>query len=174
MAPNPVFWRRALLLTPPAAYLFASLFPFGRVDGRSMQPHLNPDTNQLTRDVVFINYWKRPTDYQHGDVVNLIAPHNPHLLLTKRIIGLPGDLVLPNPSTGNPLHGSSDPPHPVFIPKGHCWVEGDESFHSTDSNQFGPIPLGLVQGQVRYVVWPPANFGPVRSDLPPWKRKRVL
>lgn len=27
----------------------------------------------------------------------------------------------------------------VPIPAGHCWVEGDEAFHSKDSNSFGPV-----------------------------------
>ena len=27
----------------------------------------------------------------------------------------------------------------VEVPKGHIWVEGDEGFHSGDSNDFGPV-----------------------------------
>ena len=27
----------------------------------------------------------------------------------------------------------------VYIPKGHCWVEGDNHSHSHDSNSFGPV-----------------------------------
>lgn len=27
----------------------------------------------------------------------------------------------------------------IEVPKGHIWVEGDEGFHSGDSNDFGPV-----------------------------------
>ena len=30
-------------------------------------------------------------------------------------------------------------PSLVRVPLGHCWVEGDEPFHSEDSNRFGPV-----------------------------------
>lgn len=29
----------------------------------------------------------------------------------------------------------------VEVPKGHIWVEGDEGFHSGDSNDFGPVSI---------------------------------
>ncbi|RKP34315.1 hypothetical protein BJ085DRAFT_23968, partial [Dimargaris cristalligena] len=57
---------------------------------------------------------------------------------------------------------------------GYCWVEGDESFHSVDSNRFGPVPLGLIQGRVEFVIWPLSNFGRVKSQLPPLKVNRVI
>ena len=42
----------------------------------------------------------------------------------------------------------------IRIPPGHCWVEGDEHFHSRDSNTFGPVPLGLLEARVDRIVWP--------------------
>jgi inner membrane protease subunit 2 len=42
----------------------------------------------------------------------------------------------------------------VRIPPGHCWVEGDEHFHSRDSNTFGAVPLGLLEARVDGIVWP--------------------
>ena len=53
------------------------------------------------------------------------------------------------------------------IPKGACWVEGDNQGHSEDSNAFGAVPLALLQGRAISVVWPPSRFGWVESRLPP-------
>lgn len=33
------------------------------------------------------------------------------------------------------------------IPKGHVWLEGDNSARSLDSRSFGPIPYGLIKGR---------------------------
>ena len=35
-----------------------------------------------------------------------------------------------------------------FVPRGHVWVEGDNSERSCDSRIFGPLPLGLIKGRV--------------------------
>lgn len=40
------------------------------------------------------------------------------------------------------------------IPKGHIWVEGDNSAKSLDSRDFGPIPYGLIRGKVMCKVIP--------------------
>lgn len=50
-------------------------------------------------------------------------------MITKRIIGLPGDIV----------QHLRKKDKQVRIPQGHCWIEGDEAFHSKDSNSFGPV-----------------------------------
>lgn len=36
----------------------------------------------------------------------------------------------------------------VKVEDGHAWVQGDNSSASTDSRQFGPVPLDLVLGFV--------------------------
>jgi inner membrane protease subunit 2 len=54
----------------------------------------------------------------------------------------------------------------VQVPKGHCWVEGDNAEVSLDSKSFGPIPLALLKGRVTNVIWPPSRFGRVESHLP--------
>jgi inner membrane protease subunit 2 len=54
----------------------------------------------------------------------------PKKTLVKRIIALGGDVVRTNYPYGDMF---------AKVPKGRCWVEGDESFHSLDSNTFGPV-----------------------------------
>ena len=38
------------------------------------------------------------------------------------------------------------------MPKGHIWIEGDNKHNSRDSRQFGPVPYGLLEGRVFWVV----------------------
>ncbi|XP_032228723.2 mitochondrial inner membrane protease subunit 2 isoform X2 [Nematostella vectensis] len=53
----------------------------------------------------------------------------------------------------------------VKIPRGHCWIEGDNSNHSMDSNTFGPVPVGLIQAKATHVVWPYWRWGRVENKL---------
>ncbi|CAO3589412.1 unnamed protein product [Absidia cylindrospora] len=69
-----------------------------------------------------------------------------------RIIALQGDTV-------KPLRSDK----PVQVPKGHCWLEGDEAFHSKDSNSFGTVPIALINAKVTRILWPPSRFGPVEK-----------
>ncbi|GIY81412.1 hypothetical protein CEXT_239741 [Caerostris extrusa] len=56
----------------------------------------------------------------------LRSPRDPDELI-KRVIAVEGDTVK-----------ASDMLRYVSIPAGHCWVEGDHTAHSMDSNYFGP------------------------------------
>lgn len=87
------------------------------------------------------------------------------------MIALPGDTV-------QPLRKKDTV---VPIPAGHVWVEGDEAFHSRDSNSFGTVsliktgcllqsnslsfkvPIGLINAKVNYILWPLSRFGPVEK-----------
>lgn len=148
---------RHLAWFPVLVFVHDHLFAPATISGRSMQPTFNPDSSQLTLDRVILN--KYPTtlslagrpSYAVNDVITLYSPTDPSTLLTKRIIALPGALV-----QTLPLY----PERYVRIPKGFCWVEGDESFHSRDSNTFGPIPLALIHAKVSWIFWPPQLVPP--------------
>ncbi|KAI5790137.1 peptidase S24/S26A/S26B/S26C [Geopyxis carbonaria] len=76
-----------------------------------------------------------------GDVVSYVHPLNgPGVNVMKRIIGMPGDFVVRDPTdgTGDMLQ----------VPKGHIWTTGDNIPHSHDSRFYGPVPMGLVRGKV--------------------------
>ena len=49
------------------------------------------------------------------------------------------------------LEGDRIPLEHRFVPAGQDWVE--------DSRNYGPVPLGLVQGKVVWRVWPFKEFG---------------
>ncbi|XP_074269800.1 uncharacterized protein LOC141592838 [Silene latifolia] len=131
---------------------------FGRVThirGYSMSPTLNPSNSSFTDYVLVEKICLRRYSFSHGDVIVLSSPTNHKEKNVKRIIALPGDwLKLPD------MHDT------VKIPAGHCWVEGDNSAASMDSRYFGPVPLGLAQGRVTHILWPPQRIGKVESQVP--------
>ncbi|GBC26573.2 mitochondrial inner membrane protease subunit 2 [Rhizophagus irregularis DAOM 181602=DAOM 197198] len=144
---------RAAAWGPVILFFVEHGFSIGSIQGRSMQPTFNPDSNKLRRDVVLLNRWIAVThEYVRGDVVTLFAPDDPDRVITKRIIALEGDTVF------------TTLPHPdkfVKIPKGHCWIEGDDIFHSKDSNEYGPVPLALINAKVSYILLPFSRFGKI-------------
>ncbi|KAL3691697.1 hypothetical protein R1sor_005348 [Riccia sorocarpa] len=128
-----------------------------RLNGRSMQPTFNPeDSGFPSKDIVLVEkFCLRSFAFSRGDVVAFRSPQDPKEYLVKRLIALQEDWVTV-PGTYEILQ----------IPKGHCWVEGDNVDVSLDSKEFGPIPLALMRGRVTHVVWPPERFGPVENKYP--------
>ncbi|KAI0776002.1 LexA/Signal peptidase [Trametes elegans] len=128
------------------------------VRGRSMQPTLNPDDSPWRDIVLFDSYSVRlAQEYNRGDIVALKSPRDSKLIV-KRIVALEGDVV------------KTLPPYPdaeVRVPKGHAWVEGDEPFRTEDSNRFGPVPLGLIQSRLAFILWPWGRMGPLGRPLIP-------
>ncbi|QLQ80152.1 hypothetical protein HG537_0D01530 [Torulaspora globosa] len=123
-----------------------------RVDGSSMRPTLNPNENVSSTDWVLL--WKfhskKAQCLNRDDIVLFKSPLDPSRTYCKRIKAVQYDSVL----TRHPY-----PREVVQIPRNHIWVEGDNVFHSVDSNNFGPISNGLVIGKAITVIWPPSRWG---------------
>lgn len=151
-----------------------------KVEGHSMQPTFNPHCGQknevlrllgdkglsremltqelktrLHQDRVMLNKWivRDKRNLKIGDVVILISPRNPTKTLIKRITAMPGDTIY-IVETGET----------IVIEEGHCWVEGDNQHSSYDSNNFGQVPLGLIEGLVCFIVWPLNRIRRIRCD----------
>ena len=148
---------RALAVGIPIGITFVDCFGYvAKVDGISMQPSLNPD-NSGTSDFVFLNRWSsRSFSYQRGDMVSLMSPKDPSQKIIKRVIALEGDIIR--------TIGYKN--RYIRIPEGHCWVEGDHTGHSLDSNFFGPVALGLITAKASKIVWPPTRWRELESELP--------
>lgn len=140
----------------PVLYSFSNhVYLPCKITGLSMAPTFNPGTETTTNDVALVQKFdvKSPSSLVRGDVIMFRSPNDPEKLLTKRVVGLQGDIIL----TKTPYPRSQ-----AVIPRNHLWVEGDNAFHSIDSNNFGPISQSLVIGKVVCVIWPPSRFG---SDI---------
>lgn len=99
--------------------------------------------------------------YNRGDIVVYHTPHDPDKISVKRVVGVPGDTVVP-------LDGYDGGQDPVTIQYYQLWVEGDvnDRKKSMDSNHFGPISEALVKGKVI------AAWSPWWNLLGAWRPKR--
>lgn len=112
-------------------------------------------TTRLQQDRVLLNKWvaRDKRNLKVGDVVILISPRDPTKSLIKRLAAMPGDVIYLI-ETGETK----------VIDEGHCWVEGDNQQSSYDSNNFGQVPLGLIEGRVCYIVWPVHRIQSIKCD----------
>ncbi|XP_052779907.1 mitochondrial inner membrane protease subunit 2-like [Mya arenaria] len=158
-------WRSLKVITflaPVTLTFIDTVGHVSRVEGVSMQPCFNPEVNK-SLDYVWLNIWSTVGyQFKRGDIVTLRAPYNPKNTVIKRIIALEGDSV---------SHVNSDDVW-VRVPRGQCWVEGDNPRFSKDSNSYGPVPLGLIQAKATHIVWPPRRWCKLNSSnneysLPP-------
>ncbi|WZZ29778.1 mitochondrial inner membrane protease subunit 2-like [Brassica napus] len=122
---------------------FCSVVP---VRGDSMSPTFNPQRDSYLDDYVLVDkFCLKDYKFARGDVVVFSSPSHYKERYIKRIVGIPGEWI-------------SSTEDVIRVPEGHCWVEGDNKASSLDSRTFGPIPLGLIQGRVTRVVWPPQRL----------------
>lgn len=142
------FWRNLLFSVPVGITFVDVVGSIVKVQGASMQPTLNPEGSSVC-DWVFVEKFtvKVLGQFTKGDVVLFWAPDEPNQLVIKRMIALAGDTVIEGDSVQT-------------IPPGRCWVEGDNKSKSGDSrSQYGPVHLGLFEGRVTHIVWPPWRIG---------------
>nr|XP_027205373.1 mitochondrial inner membrane protease subunit 2-like [Dermatophagoides pteronyssinus] len=174
---------RTLSLSVPLTLIFFDNIAYiARVDGVSMQPTLNPcdyDENNFndndntdgsiniknllfnrfnSSDLIWLSHWAtRNYQIERGYIVSLISPNNPNQIIIKRVIGVEGDTVV----TRRNFKFET-----IRIPKGHCWVEGDNHTKSMDSNIFGPVSVGLITAQAKYIIWPPKRWQSLTKQMP--------
>lgn len=136
----------------PVGYTFLKhgFSPY-QITGFSMSPSLNPGLESTANDIVLVKKFgiKSPGKLAKGDIVVFKSPLNPEKLSVKRVVGLDGDKI----ATKLPF-----PKEYSIVLRNHIWVEGDNTFHSIDSNLFGAVSKGLVEGKVIAVLWPLNRF----------------
>lgn len=121
-----------------SVHLFHSyIYEFTETFGESMLPTLN-----YAGDYIHANKMcSKGRNIKLGDMVIAVKPTDPTQRVCKRVTGMPGDFVLVDPSTG-------DFQKYIQVPKGHCWLTGDNLTHSLDSRTYGALPLGLIRGKI--------------------------
>lgn len=134
-----------------------------RVDGFSMEPTLHNGEFVIVNKLAY-----KLGEPQRGDVIVFRFPRDPQQEYIKRIIGLPGDYVK---IKGGMVYVNGEPiPEPYIaaepryqnewhVPEGSLFVLGDNRNNSSDSHNWGPVPIEYVIGKAVFVYWPPQQWG---------------
>ncbi len=106
-----------------------------------MQPTLSSNNILLCSKVA-----QRLNKIYRNDIVIAIHPTSPKNLICKRVIGLEGDTIIMNQidNSQEELNSFNDT-QTIVIRRGSAWIEGDNRFNSTDSRNYGQIPVGLIK-----------------------------
>jgi len=170
------FWRFLLDILETvvlSVVLFAGINAISariRVDGFSMQPTLQNGEFVIVNKLAY-----KLGSPQRGDVIVFLYPRDPKQEYIKRIIGLPGDnvkvsngKVIVNGQTLNEPYIASPPRYQTDwnVPQGKLFVLGDNRNNSSDSHDWGPVPLDYVIGKALFVYWPPKAWGVIAHPTP--------
>jgi len=158
------FALRGLRLVTFSLLFYTVFFHLSVVRGSSMAPGI------LDGDRILVEPWSYVVgEEQRGDVVVLRYPLDPSVDYIKRIIGLPGDhLFLANGHVwvnGRPLNEPYVADVDVgsyleaVVEEDHVFVLGDNRPRSSDSREFGQVPIEYVRGRVDLRLWPPTRAG---------------
>lgn len=133
-----------------------------RVQNVSMQPTLYENEFVLVSKLAY-----KVGDPKIGDVVIFHSPTKPGEDFIKRIIGVPGDHIQVYGGkvfvNGFRLNEDylADVPRYVgewSVPSGHLFVLGDNRNSSSDSHDWGYVPMENVVGRAVAVYWPLNKF----------------
>jgi signal peptidase I len=140
-----------------------------RIESISMQPTLHAG------NFVIVNKLAYKLGSPHrGEVIIFHFPPDPDREpYIKRVIGLPGDEVRVADGevyiNGHPLIEPYINVAPMYegswtVPGDSLFVLGDNRNSSSDSHQWGMVPLINVIGKAEVVYWPPAQWKTLSQD----------
>ena len=134
-----------------------------RVDGHSMEPSLQSGEFVIVNKLAY-----KLVSPDIGDVIVFHYPRDPEQEYIKRVIGLPNDSVeiangsvfvngeeINEPYIAAPPNYQSE----VTVPEDSLFVLGDNRNNSSDSHNWGPVPMEFVIGKALVVYWPPEKWG---------------
>lgn len=138
-----------------------------RVDGASMEPTLQSGEFVIVNKLAY--FLSEP---KLGDVIVFHFPRDPDQEYIKRVIGLPGDRVVIKGGkvyvNGDLLQEDYIAAPPVYevtvdVPVDSLYVLGDNRNNSSDSHNWGPVPMDYVVGKAVFIYWPPTQWGVVEQ-----------
>jgi signal peptidase I len=142
-----------------------------RVDGFSMEPSLHSGEFVIINKLAY-----KFGSPQRGDIIVFRPPRALELEYIKRVIALPGDQVVIADGKVQVNGQALDEPYilqpPRYssswnVPEGYVFVLGDNRNNSSDSHNWGPVPLKDVIGKALLVYWPPEEWGLIRHNVLP-------
>ncbi|KAI0872892.1 peptidase S24/S26A/S26B/S26C [Hypoxylon argillaceum] len=175
---------RLLFATAQSLALVHVIYAHGLSIGSGWGPSMVP-TFLINREWFVVDKrYRRGRGVRVGDCVTYAIPVEPGEEGVKRVMGMPGDYVLLNSPPSPPRASSSEgglgggaiggdvgydrasrgigSGNMIQVPKGHCYIVGDNLPWSRDSRDFGPIPLALIKGKVIAKAcldgWNPMNW----------------
>lgn len=109
---------------------------------------------------------------RRGDVVVFEWPMDPRVLMVKRVVAVPGDMIdsrlgrvrlggytLTEPYVQHPASSGAIPAQ--VVPAGAYFVLGDNRMDSVDSRSWGVVPRERIVGRARLVLWSSRPLGEV-------------
>ncbi|SCU89943.1 LADA_0F00738g1_1 [Lachancea dasiensis] len=120
-------------------------YEFTETRGESMLPTLG-----ATSDYVHaLKRYREGRGCEIGDCIVAVKPTDPYQRVCKRITGMPGDIILVDPSSKDDVSN----PEQAFdsfirVPQGHVWVTGDNLSQSLDSRTYNSLPMALIKGKI--------------------------
>jgi signal peptidase I len=132
-----------------------------------MEPTLYPGVGLVVNKVAY-----KVGKYHTGDIVVFHNPNNLGEDYIKRLIGKPGDTVKVQNGqvsvNGTVLSERYIAAFPNYegewvVPDNAVFVLGDNRNQSSDSHEWGFVPVGDLVGKALFVYWPP-NAIKIKSD----------
>ncbi|KAL4802107.1 peptidase S24/S26A/S26B/S26C [Aspergillus unguis] len=144
---------------------FTSLFwenilMFQLSEGPSMYPTFSPRGDYL----LVSKMHKYGRGIEVGDVVRFNHPSFLGVHGAKRVLGMPGDFVVRDQALSMDVGGTGEV---MRVPEGHVYLGGDNLPWSRDSRNYGPLPMGLINGKVIARIWPLSKMKWVENTLKP-------
>ena len=136
-----------------------------RVDGSSMEPSLQSGEFVIVNRLAY-----KLGEPELGDVVVFHFPGDPGQEYIKRIIGLPEDTIKVDNGkvsvNGQPIDEPYIAANPRYqgkweVPADHIFVLGDNRNNSSDSHNWGAVPMENVIGEAFFIYWPPTDWGKI-------------
>lgn len=165
---------RTIVFIIVVTVLFDMAVPRSLVDGRSMQQTFQDSERLIVSRVHYL-----VTRPDRGDIIvfNSVDTNDPDVMLIKRVVGLPGDVVrftdqqtyindilINEPYINEMCSEFRCPDDEVILGADEYFVMGDNRNNSRDSRVFGPVPIGNVVGRVVFRYWPVPRIGVIQHQ----------
>lgn len=165
--PKPVrsaAWRfileifQTVLLALVIYFLIDTVIARVRVENISMKPTLQPGELVIVNKLAY-----RFGAARYGDIIVFHYPPNPSEDYIKRVIGLPGETVKVRNGViivnGRQMTENYTATRPLYngdwtVPIGSLFVLGDNRNQSSDSHDWGFVPMSNVVGKAIAIYWP--------------------